>query len=307
MIYQQNDRHLKYRQYPLSSHIDVFEPTKETKPTRLIVHNGVPCCRLCSLHNHRAVELILMLEGAVWAHTSEGDFEMCEGDIMAVNPFEVHQLVSKDITCKVRYLVINFDCSLLKSRGSTLLDEIADGLETSRYRIAQSIPANAPCADQLCQHMKRLYDIYISETYDTPASTLAIYAEIFLLFSKLCDGGYFGESTKEGMSREVAFSQRVVQYVSEHYAEPLTTSAVSDYLHFNKSYFCRLFRQVFGESFQEYLNGFRISVAKSLPLSEYRTLSSIAEAVGYVNYTVFAKNFKELTGISPREYFRALS
>jgi AraC-like DNA-binding protein len=64
------------------------------------------------------------------------------------------------------------------------------------------------------------------------------------------------------------------------------------------------FRQITGKTPIEYLTELRISHARFL-IDVYKdtlTLSEIAYRCGYLDYVYFSKRFKQVTGLSPREY-----
>ena len=54
----------------------------------------------------------------------------------------------------------------------------------------------------------------------------------------------------------------------------------------------------------EYLSRYRITVAHSLSLDQYHSLGSLAEAVGFNTYNIFATYFKKYTGYTPKDYFK---
>ena len=300
MIYKQSNT--QYVDYPLSSHTDRFDPNNEHQIQRLNAREDKSTYRFCSLHNHLAFEILLILQGRVNVQTGAGTFLAGCGEMFIFNPFEVHAVTTHGVDQTVSYRVINFDPSILLSKGSSTLDGLLNALEEGSLRFATHIPPTAPGAQELHAHVNRICDLY-KDRDTSPACFLSLMAELFALLALLCNHQYLGKADKKNLSRTALFTQKVVRYVSEHYAEPISTEQIAAYLHFNKSYFCRMFKQAFGESFGEYLNGFRITVAKNLSVREYRSLAAIAEAVGYASYHVFSKNFRRVVGVSPSDYF----
>lgn len=303
MIYRQTNTHLRYKSYPISAHVDVFDPKDGGMRRRTVVEDGTSVFRFCSLHNHMAMELILVERGRIRAFTEQGMLCVEAGDILIFNPLEVHKITSWGDGEEVRYLVINFDLSVLRSKGGGVLEPILDDLETGKLRFDTLIGHNCREIDALAEHIRAALTAYI-ERAESPALYMHLLAQLLGVLSLLCEGGRLQDAAAQKLSRDTRFSQKVVRYVNAHYAESISTEQVAAHLHFNKSYFCRAFRQVFGQSFLEYLNEFRISLAKSLSVRDYGSLASIAEAVGYHNYTVFAKHFRQLTGEAPKDYYR---
>ena len=303
MIYRQTNTHLKYKSYPISAHIDVFDPENDGMRRRTVVEDGTSVFRFCSLHNHMAMEFILVERGRLRAFTEQGMLCVGAGDVLIFNPLEVHRITSWGNGEDVRYQVINFDLSVLRSKGGGVLEPISDGLETGKLRFDTLIGHDCRESGALAVHIRAALSCYI-EREESPASYMYLLAQLLSALSLLCESGRLKDAASQKLSRDTRFSQKVVRYVNAHYAEPISTEQIAAHLHFNKSYFCRTFRQVFGQSFLEYLNEFRISLAKSLSVRDYGSLASLAEAVGYHNYTVFAKHFRQLTGEAPKDFYK---
>lgn len=62
----------------------------------------------------------------------------------------------------------------------------------------------------------------------------------------------------------------------------------------------------FSCSFNDYINGFRVTYCKELLIekSAQLTIDSIAEAAGFTSRASFYNNFKKLSGLSPTEYIK---
>jgi len=98
--------------------------------------------------------------------------------------------------------------------------------------------------------------------------------------------------------------KKLMQYISEHYAEPLTLTEVAKHFHFNPSYLSSYFSTHNKESFIEYLNRIRIEEATKLLIQGTESISEISGLVGYSDHSYFCKVFKKLKGSSPSQYKR---
>lgn len=92
------------------------------------------------------------------------------------------------------------------------------------------------------------------------------------------------------------------QYISEHYAQPLSLDEVCSQVGFSASYFSTLFRKETGKTFLEYLLEVRMEAAKGLLRETKLTMEAVCEAVGVHDYKRFSKAFKKAMGISLKEY-----
>ncbi|OIA99697.1 DNA-binding response regulator [Paenibacillus sp. LC231] len=97
---------------------------------------------------------------------------------------------------------------------------------------------------------------------------------------------------------------RLLEYIQDHYADPITLTGVARQFHFNASYLSSYFAAYNGEGFSEYLNKIRLEKAMELLITTEHTISEISASVGYSDQSYFTKVFKKQTGISPSQFRR---
>lgn len=98
----------------------------------------------------------------------------------------------------------------------------------------------------------------------------------------------------------------LLDYLDEHYMEPLTLKDVANHFHFNPSYLSSYFSTHNSEGFIEYLNKIRIEEATKQLLTTNLPVSEISINVGYSDHSYFCKVFKKFKGLSPSQYRRKL-
>lgn len=91
-------------------------------------------------------------------------------------------------------------------------------------------------------------------------------------------------------------------YISRHYMDNLSVQEISSHFGYSEAYFCKLFKQYFGRSFITYLTDYRIRKAEELMREERLSIAEIGTAVGYPDPNYFAKVFRRITGLSPKDY-----
>lgn len=99
----------------------------------------------------------------------------------------------------------------------------------------------------------------------------------------------------------------LLEYIHEHYADPITLTGVARQFHFNASYLSSFFATHNEEGFSEYLNKVRLEKAMELLLTTGESISEISANVGYSDQSYFTKVFKKHTGISPSQYRKQFS
>lgn len=96
--------------------------------------------------------------------------------------------------------------------------------------------------------------------------------------------------------------QKTIEIVDREYQDDINLSLISERLQLNTNYLGQLFKKEIGESFASYLNHYRICKAKDLLGDSRMSIADIALAVGYVNTGYFFKNFRKISGLSPKEF-----
>ena len=114
------------------------------------------------------------------------------------------------------------------------------------------------------------------------------------------------QPTEELYSRYREIIQRAIAYIDVHYADPLTLEDVCRLSTLSKTYFCYLFKQQTGKTFVEYLQALRVAKAAELLTSCADSITEIGQRAGFQDSTHFARTFKKLKGITPREYRRGV-
>lgn len=119
------------------------------------------------------------------------------------------------------------------------------------------------------------------------------------LYAQLCS-----KITKsDGSGRYTTLSIKLVNYVDANYTNPnLSLKMLSSEFGITVSYISKIFKEQFGTNFSDYIANKRIEKAKELLSTTNLSISEIALKLGYVDSSIFIKNFKKNTGITPGAY-----
>jgi AraC-like DNA-binding protein len=99
--------------------------------------------------------------------------------------------------------------------------------------------------------------------------------------------------------------QAVCQYLLDNYAGEVTLAGAAEVAGMTPNSLSRFFQRATGRRFSHYVNEVRIGVARKLLLErEDLTVTEVSAQAGYRNLSNFNRRFRELTGMSPREYRR---
>lgn len=97
--------------------------------------------------------------------------------------------------------------------------------------------------------------------------------------------------------------QEVLSIIREEYHEKLSLSFVASRIHLNATYLSRKFYEEIGIGFADYLNAYRLEMAKKLLLNQRdMSMAVVAEKAGFNSQHYFSAMFKKQFGVTPSEY-----
>ena len=91
-------------------------------------------------------------------------------------------------------------------------------------------------------------------------------------------------------------------YIGNHYGDDLSIKDLSKNFFLSEVYLCELFKKYTGKTISFFLKEVRIQHAKRLLLRSDLGLRTIAEQVGYLDYSYFGRLFKGFVGLTPDQY-----
>ena len=104
---------------------------------------------------------------------------------------------------------------------------------------------------------------------------------------------------EESQNKYVA---EIKKYIQANYLSQIKISDIANKLSINRSHLYRIFKNEVGMNVEDYIINIRINHAKALLSTTSLSVSAVANAVGYKNYSSFFKRFKNSTGLTPNEY-----
>lgn len=111
-------------------------------------------------------------------------------------------------------------------------------------------------------------------------------------------------SSDDGKSENLQDSQKSIikKYIKENYKRDLSAGDVAGILGYSDVYFSKIFKQLFDDTFINYLTNLRIEKAKVLLKDVSFNIKEVGASVGYTDSNYFTKVFKRAVGMSPSEY-----
>lgn len=254
------------------------------------------------LHDHSFLELSYILKGSI-EHTLDGQVTtLSAGDYLIVDYGSRHSYKSLDGNP-----IENIDCLFLPD----LLDPVLKGTKSLRMLLEHYLlhfnmqamvqnPARMVFHDHNGQ-IRKLLTLIDEESKRREAGYKALIRcyliEILLLTMRRLDDARVAATGQD-------IGNLIVAYVSEHYMEPLTLQDLASRLNYSLPYISKRFKNDVGVSFVNYLQNYRVMQGCRLLSSTNKTVSEIAEMVGYHDVKFFSEIVKRFTGLSPADFRR---
>lgn len=94
----------------------------------------------------------------------------------------------------------------------------------------------------------------------------------------------------------------VKNYVTQHYQEEISLESLAALVYLSPSYLSKVFKRETGENLSNYIQEVRIQEAKTLLRSTSLKAYEVAQRVGIPDPVYFARIFKKVTGIKPKDF-----
>lgn len=95
---------------------------------------------------------------------------------------------------------------------------------------------------------------------------------------------------------------RIFDYIEKNIDQDLSLIKIAEHVNFNSSYLSRLFKKAYGKTLSEYIWEYKLIKAKEMLSNSNLKINEIAVKLGFESRTYFARFFKRMTGITPKEY-----
>ena len=96
-----------------------------------------------------------------------------------------------------------------------------------------------------------------------------------------------------------ALIHKSIDYILDHFDEPLTVKAVAEHFHFSEFYFCRSFKAITGKSVYEFIMRLKMDQsAVDIKLEKHKRLTEVGLDYGY-SASNFSAAFRKFHRVSP--------
>lgn len=240
-------------------------------------------------HYHLYYELYFLVSGNRKYFLSTKISTLQPNQVLIIEPKKPHQVtVNLNIPYEryVMYVTPQLMSDILKHNPSLQLEKIKTGFfefSKSDFKILLH------SLDRILSELQRK-DAYSPDVIKNTVGEILI---------NICrEGKYLLFPRDKGDIR----IQSSINFILDHYAEPITLVDCAKFSNLSPSHFSRTFRKATALTFKEYLNRTRVEKACDLLKNTSEPISQIALMVGFSAESYFGSIFKQIEGCSPLAY-----
>lgn len=284
----------------LSSKYDEISFNNAMFPIQVHIKSKVPINYVqLTLTWHEQLEILYFSKGDAIVQINSQKYIAQDDDIFIINPCEPHSVNS--------YMGIpEFDCIMIDKQiySSTEKDicevKYVKPMDNHQIWFDNLIRANK----ELIRLINKILDEITNSEF---AYELSVKGAVHNILAYLFRNNVNTIKSNSDLKRNMLSYQRlnpVFQYIEDNYATEIKVEHLAKLSYLSTSHFSRLFKQVTGKSSTQYINEYRISKAEVLLKTTNLSISEVAERVGFINSSYFAKWLKTLKNTTPTELRR---
>ena len=247
------------------------------------------------VHHHDYYEVYYLLGGSVNFQVEGKFFQLQRGDLLFINPQELHQAQVAQDSDYDRY-ELWMSRSYLEHLGGEQVDltECFDQALPGHTNLVRPDKLHRAILQDLLEKINREF---YGETPDSRLYAQGLLTQFMVEVNRLTNSSVAGHKKTE----EPDLISRVLSYIGSHYQENLTLASLADEFYISKYYLAHEFSRRVGTSVYRYVTFRRLMQAKEL-ITSGMTPGAVYRHCGFGDYTNFYRAFKAEYGISPREY-----
>lgn len=251
-------------------------------------------------HNHDGYEIFIFLSGNADFYTEQSKIRMEPGDIFLIQPYAFHHV---HLLSFERYdrIVINIREYAMKALGTDRADlaSVFFRLPSEQINLIRSEGIPLKKLESICEELEVSLK---GNSFGDDLLSESLIRQLLILLNRSSQSTGTMDCRKD-LPELIA---DIFAYIETHLTDPdLTIQKMVDYLHHNRSYLNRRFREVAGTSLQQYITAKKVSLSQQ-NIRDGLSLSDACYASGFNNYSNFSRTFLKQTGQTPKQYQSSL-
>lgn len=245
-------------------------------------------------HWHGEIELIRITEGTLNLTLDNKEYFAKAGDFVFVNSETVHGATPHECV----YECVVFNAAYLAVEE----DECKTFMENVLNHTVYVNEVHHSEERELCGIAEKIFDSMRTRQKGYTLTVTGCLYELFgLIMSK---GEYSNNLSIKSVHNEknVITLKKALAYIRNSYDQQMTLKDIADSAGISPKYLCTFFKEMTGKSPFEYINAYRIERAARKLISTDLPVTQIAYMCGFNDLSYFIKTFKQIKGVTPKNF-----
>ena len=255
------------------------------------------------LHHHPELQLVYIIEGSGDLFVGDQISHFVPGNLFLIGSNQSHLFKSDPLYFTPKCQKHSRSISVffhMKSLGDGFFDIIeTTNIKNLINRSSRGIRFSSSIAHQIAPQMIALIN----------RSDFSRFLKILSILHQLAettDYEYLASAGRDNPPtyRESQKINAIINFILNNYKRDIQLDEVAKVANYSKATFCRFFRQRTRKTFTRFLNEVRIANARRLLLKTDLNVSQICYESGFNNVSNFNRQFKRITGLTPKAYLK---
>jgi AraC-like DNA-binding protein len=256
---------------------------------------------------HEHLELWIPIDSEASFRMGDRWVKLGAGDLLIVDNLKLHTVVDAP-GLNARVISIGFLPEFVYSLGSPSYDYYSLlPFFTHQAGEPHVVRRDAPLYPTMVSTVVDLLECYFASGL---YFQVGCKANMLRLLYTLAKHFWVSESFRSVMIRQQATAERltpVFEFISRNYAESIAVEKGARLAHLSPSRFSRIFKQISGMTFVNYITHVRLSRALRMLRESSVTIAEIALATGFSDQSYFDRRFKAAFGQTPNQIRRSIN
>lgn len=237
-------------------------------------------------HAHEEYEINYINSGHAIMQIEGCEVSLHQGQCVVIPPHRKHSFhVDSKIGCRLTQLEMSLK---MKNQDESFL--MKDG-EVKAYYVIKNCEEIAPLIERIARGFRKEN----TESNEFLMKISAIEMMITLNY-------YINRDDKMAAFRASSRLMQAVEWIQEHYMEPINLEEVAADAGVSSRYLRKYFAEIIGKTCVQYITELRMEQAKHLLWETSKSILDIAMETGYENAQYFTRVFRKSEGMTPLQY-----
>lgn len=271
------------------------------RPDFEVAHKWDTDLKDVELHHHDFYEVNFLISGDVTYVIESRVYHVRPGQMLLINPRELHQVyIQPDAAPYERYMLW-ISPAFLQNLSSEQTD-LCRCFDMNRPHYGNLLSLSSEQRKTIPAMIETLLWEQNQPSYGSDLLQKNLLTELMIHINRLVDQL---DATAESAPDSQPLVARVIDYINDHYHEPLSLDLLAEQFFVSKYHLSHEFTRQMGTGIYQYIQKKRLLIARQLMTQGQRPVDVYA-LCGFGDYAAFFRAFRKVYGLSPRAYVQSL-